>query len=206
MNKINQHVLKNLSGRGWKDSIFPWSGECLLQLLIYLLVVFHFKNGFKALVLLSRCCFVACFCFPGFLLPFCCLASFSILGDFRKCRLSGLSASFTQVKSATLTTKTKGTKVRAVLPQVSWQKSLDSQAKFTRSRSEQTYYIWNFCIEIRSFAWNDVSVYFIAQTPLHHLQVCKYWSCWSLENLNTTATIKSSRFSQEQKMTPLASI
>jgi len=69
----------------------------LLQFWIYLLMVFHFENGFIALVMLRRCCFMAHFCCPDTFLPFQCLASFSIMGDFRKFKLSGLSASFTQV-------------------------------------------------------------------------------------------------------------
>jgi len=58
----------------------------------------------------------------------------------------------------------------AMLPQASLQKSLDSQQKSTRSKKNSLD--WNFCIEIRSFAWNDSVIYFVSKKPEHHLRVC----------------------------------
>ena len=56
------------------------------------------------------------------------------------------------------------------ISQASLQKSLDSPKNSLDLK--KIHYLWNFCVEVCSFAWNDLVIYFITQKPLHHLQVC----------------------------------
>ena len=52
--------------------------------------------------------------------------------------------------------------------------------KFTRSETNSLNL--KIFVEVCSFAWNDLVIYFITTKPLHHLQVCWNRSCWSLKN------------------------
>ena len=90
-------MLKNVSGNQ-PEELFLWvKSQMFLTCLKLFFKVAHLENYLNSS--LSPCTryFVTCFCLLDVILSNSCLASFCSLGDFFNYRLSGLSASFTQV-------------------------------------------------------------------------------------------------------------